>query len=188
MFVCTLFFGGFPLKGRGALEPENPILPIFSTPFWVARAMCAEPESAVSTLMQVFLRNNTTPPFWTLCRPFDLPIVASWRTTTAVVPVVWTGSGENKLRLVVLLCHKLLARFEAGLSVMEILTRGGGLWVSNPKRSAANHGLSAMSRRSRRRWGTLIGRRRSDRIARDCCCRGIAKASSRWRRACSLDA
>ena len=34
---------------------------------------------------------------------------------------------------------------------MELLTRGGGLWVSNPRRAAANHGLPRMSRRSRRR-------------------------------------
>src|SRR6478672_4726536 len=34
--------------------------------------------------------------------------------------------------VLLLLCHKILARFEMRLSVMEILTRGGELWVSNP--------------------------------------------------------
>jgi hypothetical protein len=34
------------------------------------------------------------------------------------------------LRSLILLCHKLPVRFDAGCSGMEILTRGGGLWVS----------------------------------------------------------
>jgi integrase len=46
----------------------------------------------------------------------------------------------------VLLCHKLLARFDRGLSGMEILTRGGGLWVSCRVQAAANHASGYMSR------------------------------------------
>src|ERR1700739_1709180 len=55
----------------------------------------------------------------------------------------------------------MLVRFDGRLSVMEILTRGGGSWVSNPRRAAANHGLLAMSRRSRRCWVTPIAWYRS---------------------------
>jgi hypothetical protein len=36
---------------------------------------------------------------------------------------VISGHGENAL---ILLCHKMLARFDTGLSVMKLLTRGGG--------------------------------------------------------------
>ena len=43
-------------------------------------------------------------------------------------------------RQLVLLCHKLLARFDSRLSRIEILILGGGLWVSNPTDAAANHG------------------------------------------------
>jgi hypothetical protein len=46
----------------------------------------------------------------------------------------------------VLLCHKFLARFDGGLSGMEILTRGGGLWVSCRVQAAADHASGFMSR------------------------------------------
>jgi hypothetical protein len=36
---------------------------------------------------------------------------------------VISGHGENAL---ISLCHKTLARFDTGLSVMKLLTRGGG--------------------------------------------------------------
>ena len=85
--------------------------------------------------------------------------------------------------LLILLCHKILVRLGIPCVRMEILTRGGGLWVSNPRQAAANHGSPPMSRRSRRRWVMPIAPRRSDHIARGCCCRAIARASSRWRRA-----
>ena len=54
--------------------------------------------------------------------------------------------GQNPNRRLILLCHKYLARFATDLSGMEILTRGGGLWVSGPVDAAANHGLLPMSR------------------------------------------
>src|SRR3954447_18198362 len=67
------------------------------------------------------------------------------------------GRSSEKLdNDIVLLCHKILARFDMRLSVMEILTRGGELWVSNPRQAAANHGLPPMSRRLRRCWVTRI--------------------------------
>jgi len=46
----------------------------------------------------------------------------------------------------VLLCHKTLARFDGTLSGMEILTRGGGLWVSCRAQATANHASGHMSR------------------------------------------
>ena len=51
----------------------------------------------------------------------------------------------------ILLCHKNLASIRRRLSGLETLARGGGLWVSDRKHAAANHGSLAMSRRSRRR-------------------------------------
>ena len=42
--------------------------------------------------------------------------------------------------------------------------------------------------RSRRRWGTPIARRHSGRIARACCCRAIARASSHWPHRCNRGA
>ena len=50
------------------------------------------------------------------------------------------------IALLVLLCHKRLARFDSRLSRMEILTLGGGVWVSNSTDAAANHGSRLMSR------------------------------------------
>src|SRR4051794_17039359 len=52
--------------------------------------------------------------------------------------------------VIVLLCHKHLARSDAGLAMLETLTRGGGLWVFKPAHAAANHGSPPMSRRLRR--------------------------------------
>jgi hypothetical protein len=54
--------------------------------------------------------------------------------------------GNFSDRLLVLLCRKMLARFHVGLSVVEILTRGGGLWISNPSHVAANHASPPMSK------------------------------------------
>lgn len=48
------------------------------------------------------------------------------------------------------MCHKKLVRFDEDLSEMEVLTRGGGAWVSNPGQAATNHGSRPMSRQSRR--------------------------------------
>jgi hypothetical protein len=92
-------------------------------------------------------------------------------------------SQNSASSVLILLCHKMLARFDVGLSVVEILTRGGGLWVSNPSHVAANHASPLLSRRSRQCLAMPIAPHRSDRIARDCCCRVIAKALSRWPRA-----
>src|SRR3954471_23443316 len=78
----------------------------------------------------------------------------------------------------VLLCHKLLARFDAGLALLEILTRGGGLWVSKPARAAANNASRPMSRRSLQHLAMPIGPRRSTRIVQDCCCPASARASN----------
>ena len=109
-----------------------------------------------------------------------------WRRAEPDVCTARSGSVSDCPLL--LLCRKTLDRFGADLSGMEILTRGGGLWVSNPAQAAANHGSPPMSRRSRRRSAMPIARRLSDPIARDFCCRAIARASSRWPRACSRDA
>ena len=92
---------------------------------------------------------------------------------------------KSPLVALVLLCHKVLVLFSDMCVRMEILTRGGGLWVSKPKRAAANHGSLPMSRRLRRRWGTPIARLPSNRIARVCCYPATARVSSRWLRACS---
>src|SRR3954468_12079513 len=86
-------------------------------------------------------------------------------------------------RAIVLLCHKILAPIRRRLSGVEILTRGGGLWVSNPRHVAANHGSPPMSRRSRRRWGTPIAQCHSGRIVRGCCCPAIAQERRADRRA-----
>jgi hypothetical protein len=50
VFVCTLFSGVALLIPRGAPVRENLIYPTFSMSFCVAFAMCAEWNSAVSTL------------------------------------------------------------------------------------------------------------------------------------------
>ena len=100
-----------------------------------------------------------------------------------------TGACERfwyiRVRYLVLLCHKNLDRFGVDLVGVQILTRGGGAWVSYPARAAANHGSWPMSRRSRQRSATPIARRRSAPIARDCCCPASARAWNRWPRACS---
>ncbi len=49
--------------------------------------------------------------------------------------------------LLILLCHKnSLVRFDSRCVRMEILARGGGVWVSNPADTAANHDSRPMSR------------------------------------------
>ncbi len=49
--------------------------------------------------------------------------------------------------VLVLLCHKNpLVRFDSRCVRMEILTRGGGVWVSNPTDKAANHDSRPMLR------------------------------------------
>jgi hypothetical protein len=73
------------------------------------------------------------------------------KAATAAVPRRRYAAGRlarqvRIMRRLVLLCHKLLARFDSRLSRMEILTLGGGVWVSNPTDAAANHGLQPMSR------------------------------------------
>jgi hypothetical protein len=40
VFVCTLFFDGYPPLGQGALASVKSIAAIFSMLFWVAPAMC----------------------------------------------------------------------------------------------------------------------------------------------------
>jgi hypothetical protein len=50
VFVCTLFSGGGPPIQRGARVPKKLIFLVFSTLFWVAPAMCAAGDLAVSTL------------------------------------------------------------------------------------------------------------------------------------------
>ena len=43
------------------------------------------------------------------------------------------GGTGNLDRRLILLCHKTLLRFSSLLVRMEILTRGGGLWVSDDR-------------------------------------------------------
>src|SRR3954447_5150501 len=83
-------------------------------------------------------------------RPTHAPAASA---AEAVENQIDAASGKGFFRiLLVLLCHKILAPIRRRLSGMEILTRGGGLWVSNPRHVAANHGSAPMSRRSRRGW------------------------------------
>jgi len=46
------------------------------------------------------------------------------------------GIGELHMKQLILLCHKTLVRLDDLCVRVEILTRGGGLWVSNPNRKA----------------------------------------------------
>ena len=66
----------------------------------------------------------------------------------------------------ILLRHKILDQFGVDLPGMEILTRGGGLWVSSSAQATSNDGWARMSRRSSRGSAMALARRCSDRVAR----------------------
>jgi hypothetical protein len=68
----------------------------------------------------------------------------AWKIKHKLKQVMLERDASKRL---ILLCHKFLARFDACLSGMEILTHGGGVWVSGPADTAANHGSRFMSRR-----------------------------------------
>ena len=53
---------------------------------------------------------------------------------------------SDQEQVLILLCHKKLVRFEGMCIRMEILTRGGGVWVWDPVHAAVNHALLPMSR------------------------------------------
>src|SRR3954469_25907542 len=49
--------------------------------------------------------------------------------------------------LLILLCHKFLARFDAAFVCVELLAQGGGGWLFHPHRAAVNRASLPMSRR-----------------------------------------
>jgi len=89
--------------------------------------------------------------------------------------------------LLILLCHKALVRLDNLCVRVEILTRGGGLRVSNPNRKAAKRGLPPTLKPSPWPLVMPIVPRRFAPIARACCFLAIVRASSQWRRVWNLD-
>ena len=63
-------------------------------------------------------------------RPQSAPLVIDSLAATDNLGLGRVAMDQPKRRRV-LLCHKTLARFDVGFAGVEILTRGGGLWVSN---------------------------------------------------------
>jgi hypothetical protein len=65
------------------------------------------------------------------------------RTNGFLLATTTTPSTGLK-KLLVLLCHKMLVRLDNLCVRVEILTRGGGLWVSNPNQTAIRRGSPPM--------------------------------------------
>jgi hypothetical protein len=89
--VCTLFFAtcNGTLQGEGV--PLSSLSRLFSTPKWVAHAMCGMSGSAIFTLQHAFFRHATIAARRVLQRDFCPSISSGWQPMTPISAFVQDG-------------------------------------------------------------------------------------------------
>ena len=80
------------------------------------------------------------PPIWAPRKEASQHLLHVLSKVLISAPDVTPEAGFPYLRIwgLILLCHKPVVRFDTRCVRMEILTRGGGVWVFHPVQ-AANH-------------------------------------------------
>ncbi len=152
--------GSVPSEGDVAHEPWRSIRPKdYSRIFWiysrsVPYLICngiivVDPDRSWRSVKPLLTSNILrTPQLLVYDRDGKLPLNLQ-RTNVTIQDVSFSAEllADIVDDLLVLLCHKNpLVRFNSRCVRMEILTRGGGVWVSNPTDKAANHDSRPMLR------------------------------------------